>query len=51
MFSLHLIINSLICSFFWGDGPGGGGGGGDARVVLFNHFARPSSYFSLATGL
>ena len=37
MFLLHL--NSLICLFFGGDGPGVGGGGG--RVVLFNHFARP----------
>ena len=29
------ILNSVICLFFGGDGPGGG------RVVLFNHFARP----------
>ena len=29
-------------------GQGGGGGGG---VVSFNHFSRPPSDFSLATGL
>ena len=44
MFSLHLKLPNL--SVFWGDGPEGGG-----RVVLFYHFARPPSYFSLATGL
>ena len=47
MFSLHLKLPNLSVFGATGREEGGGGGG----VVLFNHFAWPPSYFSLATGL